>query len=189
MPKLWNETIEGHRNAVARAIMDTAATLALSEGLHALTMARIAQEAGIGRATLYKYFGDVEEILAAWHEHQIAVHLSALEEARLGAPTPLAALEAALVTYGGLQHRPHDHALAALLHNLPHVQRAHARLQNLVAGLVDAAVKSGEISSSASPAENARYAIAAMAAVEHAGNRAALHRLVSTILRGMGTRT
>ena len=44
-------------------------------------MSQVATETGIGRATLYKYFPDVEAILAAWHERQIARHL------RISSPT------------------------------------------------------------------------------------------------------
>ncbi len=38
-------------------------------------MLQIAEEAGIGRATPYKYFSDAEAILLAWHERQISAHL------------------------------------------------------------------------------------------------------------------
>ena len=34
-----------------------------AHGLASVTMSRIAEETGIGRATLYKYFSDVEAIL------------------------------------------------------------------------------------------------------------------------------
>ncbi|RUV34289.1 TetR family transcriptional regulator, partial [Mesorhizobium sp. M1A.T.Ca.IN.004.03.1.1] len=51
MPKLWNNTIEAHRDAVANTIVNKTAELAAVEGLHNLTMARIAKETGIGRAT------------------------------------------------------------------------------------------------------------------------------------------
>jgi hypothetical protein len=37
---------------------------------------------GIGRATLYKYFPDVEAVLVAWHERQVAQHLDQLAKAR-----------------------------------------------------------------------------------------------------------
>jgi Bacterial regulatory proteins, tetR family len=46
------------------------------------TMSQIAEETGIGRATLYKYFPDVEAILLAWHDRQIAAHIAYLEEVR-----------------------------------------------------------------------------------------------------------
>ena len=39
-------------------------------------MSQIAKDTGIGRATLYKYFPDVESILRAWHQRQIDEHLS-----------------------------------------------------------------------------------------------------------------
>jgi len=75
MPKLWDETIEAHRRAVRDATLDTAAALVAERGLRAVTMSQIAEETGIGRATLYKYFPDVEAILVAWHERHISAHL------------------------------------------------------------------------------------------------------------------
>ncbi len=71
MPKLWNKTIEAHRNAVHEATLDTTAALVAKHGLRSVTMSQIAEQTGIGRATLYKYFSDVEAILVAWHERHI----------------------------------------------------------------------------------------------------------------------
>src|SRR5687767_12640605 len=68
VPKLWNETIEAHRQAVQEAILDTTAALVEEHGLTAVTMSAIAEKTGIGRATLYKYFSDIETVLSAWHE-------------------------------------------------------------------------------------------------------------------------
>ena len=47
----WNETIEAHRREVRGAILDATAALVNKHGLLSVTMSRIAQEAGIGRAT------------------------------------------------------------------------------------------------------------------------------------------
>src|SRR5450759_5946872 len=80
MPKLWNDTIEAHRHAVREATLDTTAALVAEHGLGSVTMSRIAEETGIGRATLYKYFPDVEAILLAWHERQIGRHLEHLAD-------------------------------------------------------------------------------------------------------------
>ncbi|TJV36742.1 MAG: helix-turn-helix transcriptional regulator, partial [Mesorhizobium sp.] len=55
MPKLWNETIDAHRRAVRDACLDTTAALVAEHGLLSVTMSKIAEETGIGRATLYKY--------------------------------------------------------------------------------------------------------------------------------------
>lgn len=43
-------------------------SLVAERGLRSVTMSEIAQRVGIGRATVYKYFSDVESILLAWHE-------------------------------------------------------------------------------------------------------------------------
>src|SRR3990172_12780555 len=82
VPKLWNDTIETHRRAVREATLDAAAALVAERGLASVTMSEIAEKTGIGRATLYKYFPDVEAILVAWHERQISGHLEYLAEIR-----------------------------------------------------------------------------------------------------------
>jgi AcrR family transcriptional regulator len=76
VPRLWDDTIQAHRAAVRDAILDTAAALVAEHGLLAVTMSQIAETTGIGRATLYKYFPDVEANLVAWHERQITAHLA-----------------------------------------------------------------------------------------------------------------
>ena len=78
MPKLWTETIDAHRRAVRDAALDATAALVAEHGLTSVTMSQIATETGVGRATLYKYFPDVEAILLAWHERQITRHLQHL---------------------------------------------------------------------------------------------------------------
>src|SRR5687767_2901383 len=67
MPKLWNETIETHRRDVRDAILDATSSLVAEGGLRSVTMSLIAEKADIGRATLYKYFPDIEAILKSWH--------------------------------------------------------------------------------------------------------------------------
>src|SRR6266540_5216872 len=121
VPKLWNATIEAHRREVRDAILDTTAELVAEHGLLSVTMSQIAEKTGIGRATLYKYFSDVEAILLAWHERQITGHLLYLAEVRDEAGSAGERLEAVLEAYALLsrQSRGHDHPgaeVAALLH-------------------------------------------------------------------------
>src|SRR5919106_1396870 len=71
VPKLWSKTIEDHRKDVREAIAGSTVALVAAHGLRSVTMAQIASETGIGRATLYKYFPDVESILHEWHDRQI----------------------------------------------------------------------------------------------------------------------
>ncbi|MGA8586204.1 MAG: TetR/AcrR family transcriptional regulator, partial [Roseiarcus sp.] len=69
--------------------------------------AAVATGAGIGRATLYKYFPDVETILVAWHERQVSGHLEHLARIRDQA-SPGRRLEAVLEAYALMTHdRPH----------------------------------------------------------------------------------
>src|SRR5918999_5768872 len=119
MPRLWNGTIDAHRRAVREAILDATAALVAEHGLRSVSMAQIAEEAGIGRATLYNYFPDVEAILAAWHERQIASHLEYLAEVRDQAQGAAERLEAVLEAYAFITHESHGHhdtELAAFLH-------------------------------------------------------------------------
>jgi AcrR family transcriptional regulator len=85
--------------------LDTTAALVHEHGLAAVTMSQIAAATGIGRATLYKYFPDVEAILVAWHERQITRHLRQLAAARDAAGTP-AVHRLLAVTMSGLRPQP-----------------------------------------------------------------------------------
>ena len=82
MPKLWNETIDAHRQAVREATLNSTADLVAERGLASVTMSKIAEVTGIGRATLYKYFPDVNAILNAWHERHVMGHLHQLSDVR-----------------------------------------------------------------------------------------------------------
>ena len=104
MPKLWNATIEAHRREVRDAILDAAAALVAEHGLLSVTMSRIAAETGIGRATLYKYFPDVEAVLLAWHDRQVTGHLQYLADVRDQAGDARERLKAVLEAYAHI-HR------------------------------------------------------------------------------------
>src|ERR671932_446077 len=125
VPRLWNETIKTHRATVREAILDTTAALVAKHGLRAVTMSRIAEATGIGRATLYKYFSDVEAILVAWHARQVNRHLEQLTDVRNQPGTASERLGAVLEAYALIRYQHHGTELAALLHRGEHVARAH----------------------------------------------------------------
>ncbi len=91
-----------------------------------VTMSQIAEKTGIGRATLYKYFSDVEAILFAWHERQINGHLEYLADVRDQAGDAGERLEAVLEAYAFIAHGHHNTELAALLHRGEQVARAQS---------------------------------------------------------------
>ena len=185
MPKIWNDTVEAHRIAVREAIMDTTAALAFDRGPSAVTMSHIAERTGIGRATLYKYFPDVEAILVAWHERQIETHLRQLAEARDHAAGPLHRLEAVLNAYALIAHQRHDSELATLLHRGEHLARAQQHLREFVAELIGQAAQAGEVRDDVAPAELAAYCLHALTAAGTLSSKAAVHRLVRITLAGL----
>ena len=186
MPKLWTETIEEHRRAVHDATLDTTAALVREHGLAAVTMSQIAAATGIGRATLYKYFPDVEAILIAWHDRQITRHLRQLAEARDAAAAPADRLEAVLETFALIQHQHHDTEFpVALLHRGEHVARAREQLQDLVADLLAAGAKAGTIRSDIAPGELASFCMHALTAAGSLPSEAAVRRLLAVTMAGI----
>jgi AcrR family transcriptional regulator len=185
MPKLWNDTIETHRRAVREAVLSAAAALVAEHGLKAVTMSQIAETSGIGRATLYKYFPDVESILQTWHQEKIAEHLEELTRVRDTTNGPLARLEAVLTAYAFSSGGQHGTELAALLHRGAHVAQAHRQLEQFVGELIASAVTAGEVRDDVAPAELASYCVHAMTAARGTSSHAAVHRLVAVVLAGL----
>lgn len=185
MPPLWNETIEAHRAAVRDAILDAAATLATESGPLSVTMREIAERTGIGRATLYKYFPDVESILVAWHQRHVARHLQELRSIAERSGAPLDRLAAALTAYAGIARRRPSSELAAALHRPEHVQEATRELTALFAELIDAGQRTGDLRADVAPAELAVYCLHALAAAPELASNAAVGRLVDVTLRGL----
>jgi AcrR family transcriptional regulator len=188
VPKLWTETIETHRREVRDAILDTTAELVAEHGLLGVTMSQIAEETGIGRATLYKYFPDVEAILLAWHDREIAAHLAHLSEVRDRAEDAGQRLEAVLEAYALLSHHPHGHqdsSVAAVLHRQEQVAQAQREVHQMIRDLLVAATKTGQVRDDVPPDELASYCVRALGGAGAQLSKAAVRRLVSVTLAGL----
>jgi AcrR family transcriptional regulator len=185
MPKLWNETIDAHRRAVRDATLDAAAALVARHGLLSVTMAKIAEATGIGRATLYKYFPDVEAILVAWHERQVARHLEHLVAIRDQGGDPGERLESVLEAFASIAHEHHGTELAARLHQGEHVARAQKQLSNVIRDLLIEGSRSGDIRDDVAPDELAAYCLHALGAASDLSSKEAVGRLVSVTLAGL----
>ncbi|MCA1704352.1 MAG: TetR/AcrR family transcriptional regulator [Actinobacteria bacterium] len=188
MPRLWHETIEAHRHEVGDAILDTTAALVAEHGLRSVTMSQIAEQTGIGRATLYKYFPGVEAILTAWHERQITGHLEQLAEVRDRAGEAGERLSAVLEAYALISHEArghHDSELAAFLHRGEHLAGARQRLHEMIQELLSEGAKTGEFRDDVAPDELASYCLHALAAASSLPSKAAVRRLVSVTLAGL----
>jgi AcrR family transcriptional regulator len=188
VPKLWNDTIETHRREVREAILETTATLVADHGLRSVTMSQIAESTGIGRATLYKYFPDIEAILFAWHERQIAGHLEHLGEVRARAGDPAERLAAVLEAYALISHESHGHhnsELAAFLHRDERVARAQHHVRHMFRDLLSEAAVTGYVRDDVAADELANYCLHALTAASTLPSKAAVHRLVTVTLAAL----
>jgi AcrR family transcriptional regulator len=195
VPKLWNETVDAHRREVRDAILDTTAALAGRKGVRGLTMSEIAEQTGIGRATLYKYFPDVEAILLAWHEREVTGHLEHLAKLRDQPGDAGERLKAVLAAYALIHHglATHHHGsvpvhgadVVALLHRGEHVARAQERVSDLVTDVLSEAAAAGVVRDDVTPEELASYCLHALTAASTLPSKAAVRRLVRVTVSGL----
>jgi AcrR family transcriptional regulator len=209
VPKLWTETIETHRREVKDAILETTAALVAEHGLASVTMSQIAEQTGIGRATLYKYFPDVEAILVAWHDQRVARHLEHLVEVRDRSSDAGERLRDVLEAYALVSHeRSHGHhgndehsrehhgthhgtprqpagEIAALVHRREHIAGVQRRLETFMRDLLADAARAGEVRKDVPPFELARYCLHALAVAGELPTKAAVRRLVTITLAAL----
>jgi AcrR family transcriptional regulator len=187
VPKLWNETIEAHRRSVRDAILHATVALADEHGVRSVTMSQIAEQAGIGRATLYKYFPDVEAILHAWHGAQINAHLGRLAEARdrAGDGDRVAAVLEAYARVMRETRTHHGTELATVLHQDQHVADAQRRLHGMIRDLLADAAQAGTVRGDVTPDELATYCLHALGAAGVLPSKTAVRRLVTVTLAGL----
>jgi AcrR family transcriptional regulator len=188
VPKLWTETIDAHRAALREAILDATAALVDENGLVALSMSQIADRAGIGRATLYKYFPDLQTVVGTWHERQITSHLQQLHRAVDQAATPAERLQAVLRAYAHIQHRSRGHHgsdVATALHDSAHVQQAARHLRTFLSELIADGVTAGDIRSDIPADDLAGFALHATTAAAGARSRQAVDNVVALTLAGL----
>lgn len=187
MPKLWRETVAAHRREVGDAILDATIALVEAHGLRGVTMSQIADATGIGRATLYKYYPDVESILRAWHERHVAMHLEQVEALCRGPGTALHRFSAVLEAYAFIRHAQPKGELFAALHHGEDVAEAHGRLLTVVRRLLSECVEAGKARRDASVNELATFCIHAIGAASNLPSKSAVRRLVTVIVAGIKT--
>jgi AcrR family transcriptional regulator len=192
VPTEWTATVEGHRREVRDAVLEATAALVEQHGLRAVTMSRIAEAAGIGRATLYRHFPDVGAVLLAWHERQVETHLAELAEIRARAGSAAEQLAAVLT---GFAHRSRgsgghgDGGLAALLHGGDAVDRATGRLRGMLRELIADGARAGDLRDDVPPDELAVFCLHALAGAGGLPSEAAVQRLVGVTLAGLRPQT
>ena len=193
MPKLWTDTIQAHRREVREAILDTTARLVAEHGPLSVTMAQIAEQVGIGRATLYKYFPHVEAIVVAWHDRHVAAHFEYLAAVRERPGDTGERLAALLQAYARIVHGrarwDHGADLSVLVHRSEHVAAAQQQIHDLVRDALTEAVTAGDVRDDVPPDEIAGYCLHALAAAGDLPDADAVDRLVTLTLAGLQLRS
>lgn len=184
MPKLWKDTVEEHRRDVRSAILETAWALARERGVRGLTMGLVAERAGISRATLYKYFPSIDEMLVAGHAEHVAHHLAHLEALRNEAPSAGAGLHAMLQGYAQICfHRGASATtdLQGLVHRGDQHRRNSADASALFTKAVRDAQEYGQVRTDIAAEELAAYSIHALEAAGQAPVASVVDRLVDLV--------
>jgi AcrR family transcriptional regulator len=189
MPKLWTGTIEAHRREVRTAVIAATTALVADHGLRGVTMSRIAAEAGIGRATLYKYFPDVETILGEWHQDQVAEHLAQLQAIRSQPGTARDRLTKVLEAFAHMTRAASAHSatpdLVASLHAGDQLSKPETELRELLTRLIDEGIEAGELRDDVPPSELALYCLNAAAGARYAESQAAVRRMLDVAMTGL----
>ena len=182
VPRLWSDTIDAHRRAVREAVLDATAELVSKNGARGVTMAAVAEAAGIGRATLYKYFPDLDAILLAWHERHVAARLERLNAIVEAGDDPLQSLRAVLAAYAFSERHT---AELPELHGAEHASQARQQLLGFVRDLVSEGVAGGTLRDDVPAVELAGYCLHALAAARGLRSREAVDRLVDVTMAGL----
>src|SRR6266700_1861983 len=150
-------------------------------------LSRCARGTGSGRATLYKYFSDVEAILAAWHDRHVTRHLEHLAQvADQAGGSAGERLEAVLSAYALITYeRPRGTELAALVHRGEHIARAEQQLLGFINDLIADGARAGELRDDAAPGELASYCLHALTAAGSLPSKTAVRRLVTITMAGL----
>lgn len=89
MPKIIAGSLTEHRGEVRRRLFSALAGLMEERGFDAITLADIAQRAGIGRTAVYNHVADKEELLIEYITDETQRYLDVLEAALADVPDPV----------------------------------------------------------------------------------------------------
>lgn len=162
----WDDTVDRHRARYRERIIDAAIDLVAEQGAAKSSMAALAQRAGVGRATVYKYFPSIEDALLAHVEREVKACSTRLESICEDSDDPLDRLrgyiDVQLDTFAGQRHRlswstidQADLSAAAMLSFRAHLEKLLAPLVEILSG----GVAHGVLRADADPVLHARMIV------------------------------
>ncbi len=114
MPYRRTENVARRLAARHDAIIAAARQIAGEGGMAAVQIAAVAARAGVAAGTVYRYFPAKTDLVAALLEEIAESEIGALRRAAAGAPGPLSALSAAIMTFAARALRERRLAFAAI---------------------------------------------------------------------------
>ena len=114
MPYRRTENVARRLAARHDAIIAAARLIASEGGMAAVQIAAVAARAGIAAGTVYRYFPGKTDLVAALLDQIAESEIGALRRAAAGAPGPLSALSAAIMTFAARALRERRLAFAAI---------------------------------------------------------------------------
>jgi AcrR family transcriptional regulator len=148
MPRIQTETLAQHRDWRRNQLIEAAASIALESGESAVTVAAVAQRAGLSRTSVYEYFGSSADLVADLVLEELKNFAQYLQDAVSETALPIENIQAwieSALTY--IADGRHLLAKALNASSLPQERTAaigaahRALLAPLVAGLTAMGVK------------------------------------------------
>ncbi|MDM7829984.1 TetR/AcrR family transcriptional regulator [Cellulomonas edaphi] len=81
MPKIIGGSLHEHREQTRQKLFAALSTLMAEQGFDAITLAEIAQAAGVGRTAVYNHFPDKEALLLGFITHETDQYAATLQRA------------------------------------------------------------------------------------------------------------
>jgi AcrR family transcriptional regulator len=79
MPKISAATLEEHRAETTDRLLDAFGELVMQKGYDGVSLADVANKAGLARTAIYNYFQDRESLLFAWTDREVRQNIEVLE--------------------------------------------------------------------------------------------------------------
>lgn len=180
---------EAHRRQTRAAILDATGAVVTEHGLPAVTVDLIAARAGVPVAKLYRHFPDLDTLLHAWHDRQVANHLAFLDDVGAQSRDVRRRLEAVLRSYAAIVHQTHEHRATrggAALHRDEHLANARRHLCEVIRGLIAEGAESGEFRTDIPVADLADQCVCTLSTAGDHTSTVAIRHLVADTLAGLG---
>jgi len=93
MPRISTATLAQHREWRRQQLIEAATSIALEAGGNAITVAAVAERAGLSRTSVYEYFGSSAELVADLILDELGRFSKTLSEAIIDETIPMKAIE------------------------------------------------------------------------------------------------